>query len=239
MTSVLPSLQEHIPIKLVAFDLDGTLVDSAADIARAVDQALQSLGRRSHGVEQVKAWVGEGLTRLLKRALTGRLDGEPDPGLLMQAREAFRGFYGKGLCVETRPYAGCVETLDALARRYSLACITNKSAEYTEPLLEQLGLRQRFDLVVSGDTLPALKPDPAPLLHTARHFGIQPAACCMVGDSRNDILAARAAGFRAVAVSYGYRQGVDLLALGAETELNSLTELPGWLQGLDSAAARG
>jgi len=227
------------PIKLVAFDLDGTLVDSAADIARAVDLALESLGRRSYGVEQVKDWVGEGLTKLLKRALTGRLDGEPDPELLVQARQAFRGFYRKNLCVETRPYPGCVEALDALAGRTALACITNKSAEYTEPLLERLGLRQRFDLVVSGDTLPALKPDPAPLLHAAHHFGFDPAACCMVGDSRNDVLAAKAAGFRAVAVSYGYRQGADLLALGAETELNSLRELPGWLEGLDSAAAHG
>jgi len=224
-------------IKLVAFDLDGTLVDSASDIARAVDLALESLGRRSHGVDQVKDWVGEGLTKLLKRALTGRMDGEPDPKLLVEAREAFRGFYKRGLCIETRPYPGCVEVLDTLARRYSLACITNKSAEYTEPLLERLGLRQRFDLVVSGDTLHAMKPDAAPLLHTAHHLGIAAGACCMVGDSRNDILAAKAAGFRAVAVAYGYRQGADLLALGAETELNSLTELPVWLAGLDSADA--
>ena len=226
---------EHV--RLIAFDLDGTLVDSAADIARAVDLALESLGRRSHGVAQVKDWVGEGLTKLLKRALTGSLDGEPDPHLLADCRNAFRGFYKRGLCIETRPYPGCTETLDVLARHYSLACVTNKSAEYTEPLLERLGMRQRFDLVVSGDTLPALKPDPAPLLHTARHFGMDPAVCCMVGDSRNDILAAKAAGFRAVAVSYGYRQGADLLALGAETELNSLEELPGWLRGLDGAAA--
>src|SRR6185312_1658742 len=123
------------PIELFAFDLDGTLVDSAADIARAVDLALESLGRRSHGIDQVKDWVGEGLTKLLKRALTGKLDGEPDPELLVEARAAFRVSYTKGLCVETRPYPGCMEMLDVLARRYSLACITNKSAEYTEPLL--------------------------------------------------------------------------------------------------------
>src|SRR6185503_8096516 len=113
-------------------------------------------------------------------------------------------------------------------------CITNKSAEFTEPLLERLGVRHRFDMVVSGDTLPVLKPDPGPLLHAAEHFGFTPARCCMVGDSKNDILAAKAAGFRAVAVSYGYRQGVDLLALGAEVELDSLAELPAWAAGLDS-----
>ena len=216
-----------IPIKLIAFDLDGTLVDSAADIARAVDLALASLGQRSYGVEEVKGWVGEGLTKLLKRALTGELDGEPDPKLLAETRESFRSFYGQGLCIETRLYPGTLEALDALADR-KLACITNKSAEFTEPLLEQLGIRHRFDMVVSGDTLRVLKPDPRPLLHAAERFGLAPSACCMVGDSRNDILAAKAAGFRAVAVSYGYRQGQDLLALGAEVELDSLTELLYW-----------
>src|ERR1700748_3486941 len=104
-------------IKLVAFDLDGTLVDSAGDIARAVDMALVSLGRKPYGVEQVKGWVGEGLSKLLKRALTGKLDGEPDPQLLADCRKAFRGFYEKHLCIDTRPYPGCVEALDALAGR--------------------------------------------------------------------------------------------------------------------------
>jgi phosphoglycolate phosphatase len=91
--------------------------------------------------------------------------------------------------------------------------------------------------VVCGDTLKTLKPDPAPLLYAAAQVGAVPAACCMVGDSRNDILAAKAAGFHAVAVSYGYRQGVDLLALGAQAELNSLVELLPWLEGLAPAAA--
>ena len=225
------------PIKLVAFDLDGTLVDSASDIARAVDRALLELGQRTYGVEEVKGWVGEGLSKLLKRALTGELDGEPDPALLQRCREQFSRFYKEGLCVDTRFYPGALEMLETLARRYRLACITNKAAEYTEPLLKTLGVRERFDVVVSGDTLKALKPDPAPLLYAASHLSLDPVHCCMVGDSRNDILAAKAAGFRAVAVSYGYRQGVDLLALGAETELDSLAELVPWLEGLDSLAA--
>lgn len=225
------------PIKLVAFDLDGTLVDSAADIARAVDRALLELGQRTYGVEEVKGWVGEGLSKLLKRALTGELDGEPDPALLVRCREEFRRFYKETLCVDTRFYPGALEALEALQPRYKLACITNKAAEFTEPLLKMLQVRERFDVVVSGDTLKALKPDPAPLLYAASRFSLDPVHCCMVGDSRNDILAAKAAGFRAVAVSYGYRQGVDLLALGAEVELDSLMELPAWLEGLAPAAA--
>jgi phosphoglycolate phosphatase len=224
-------------IQLVAFDLDGTLVDSASDIARAVDMALLELGQRTHGIEEVKGWVGEGLSTLLKRALTGELDGEPDPALLVRCREEFRRFYKETLCVDTRFYPGTLEALDALKPRYRLACITNKATEYTEPLLKMLQVRERFDVVVCGDTLKTLKPDPAPLLYAAAQVGAVPAACCMVGDSRNDILAAKAAGFHAVAVSYGYRQGVDLLALGAQAELNSLVELLPWLEGLAPAAA--
>lgn len=218
-----------MPIKFIAFDLDGTLVDSASDIARAVDNALQALGQRSYGVQQVQGWVGEGLTRLLKRALTGRLDGEPDPALLERARSEFRRFYADGLSIDSRLYPGAMEALEVLGPRYTLACITNKSAEYTEPLLKALGVRACFAVVVSGDTTPALKPDPRPLLHAASTCGVAPAECCMVGDSRIDMQAARAAGFRAVAVNYGYHQGEDLLAQGGEVLLDSLAELPGWL----------
>ena len=84
---------------------------------------------------------------------------------------------------------------------------------------------------MSGDTLAALKPDPLPLRHAAQHFQLAPAACCMVGDSRNDVLAARTAGFRAVALSHGYHQGEDLLALGAEALFDSIAQLPAWLAG--------
>jgi phosphoglycolate phosphatase len=227
------------PIKLVAFDLDGTLVDSAADIARAVDTALLALGQHSYGVEQVKDWVGEGLTRFLKRAITGEMDGEPDPLLLEQVRAGFSKAYLAQVCVDSRLYPGALEVLDALKACYRIACITNKATEYTGPLLKALGMSDRFELVVCGDTLKVMKPNPAPLLHTAERLGLDPVQCCLVGDSRNDILAAKAAGFRAVAVSYGYHMDDDLRAMGAETELNSLGELLPWLAGLAAGGASG
>jgi len=227
------------PVKLVAFDLDGTLADTASDIARAVDTALVALGQHSYGVEQVKDWVGEGLTRFLKRAITGKMDGEPDPMLLEQVRAGFRKAYLDQVCVDSRLYPGALEVLDSLQGRYRIICITNKATEYTGPLLKALDVSHRFELVVCGDTLKVMKPNPAPLLHAAERLGVDPAHCCMVGDSRNDILAAKAAGFRAVAVGYGYHMDDDLQAMGAETELDSLGELLPWLAGLAAGAPSG
>lgn len=218
-------------VRLVAFDLDGTLVDSAPDIARAVDRMMRELGLPMPGAEQVGRWVGDGATRLIKRALTGSEDGEPEAALLGRGLELFRRAYAEHVYVDSRLYPGTRETLDELKGRYRLACITNKPGQFTAPLLKAVRLDGYFDLVLSGDTLAALKPDPLPLLHAAENFGLKPAACCMVGDSRNDVLAARAAGFRAVALSHGYHQGDDLLALGAEILLASLAELPAWLAG--------
>lgn len=228
-------------IELVAFDLDGTLVDSAPDIVRAVQRAMHEMRRSPPTAEEVCGWVGDGVTKLLKRALTGDLNGEPPPGQLDEARALFRRAYADALCVDSRLYPGALETLELLQQSCQLACITNKAAEFTLPLLKALRIDGHFDLVVSGDSLPAMKPDPLPLLDTAAECGVAPGLCCMVGDSRNDILAARAAGFRAVGVSYGYRQGVDLKALGAEVSLDSLPELPPWLAkaGLAAPGASG
>lgn len=179
--------------------------------------------------------------RLLKRVLTGEKQAEPDPELLLRARATFQRAYSAHLCVDSRLYPGTLELLQALQGRCRLACITNKSSVFTDPLLKLLKLDGYFEMVVSGDTIPALKPDSRPLLHVSEKFGLVPKDCCMVGDSKNDISAARAAGFRAVAVSYGYRQGEDLLALGAEVQFDSLPPLLPWLEraGLAAPAASG
>jgi len=226
-----------VSIKLVAFDLDGTLVDTEPDIAWAVDRMMRELGLPMPGAEQVRRWVGDGATRLIKRALTGSEDGEPDVGLLKRGLDLFRRAYAEHVYVDSRLYPGTRQALDTLVGHYRLACITNKPGQFTAPLLEAVRLDGYFDLVLSGDTLAALKPDPLPLRHAAEHFSLTPAACCMVGDSRNDVLAARAAGFRAVALSHGYHQGEDLIALGAEALFDSIVELPTWLAGLAGAAA--
>jgi len=228
-------------IQLVAFDLDGTLVDSVPDIAFAVHRTVEELGLPPLSDDEVRGWVGDGVTRLLKRVLTGEKLAEPDPRLLEQAMDAFKRAYSAHLCVDSRLYPGTLKLLQALKGRCRLACVTNKSAVFTEPLLAALKLDSYLDLIVSGDTVPALKPDPRPLLYACGRFGLVPADCCMVGDSKNDISAALAAGFRAVALSYGYRQGEDLLALGAEAQFDSLPALLPWLErtGLAGPTASG
>ena len=223
-------------IGLVAFDLDGTLVDSVPDIAFAVDRTLEGLDLPPLGHEQVRGLVGDGVTRLLKRALTADRNGNPDTKQLGRAMALFRRAYSEHLCVDSRLYPGALDMLKALQGRCRLACITNKSAVFTDPLLVALGIDRYFDLTVSGDTLPALKPDPRPLTYAAERFGLAPRGCCMVGDSRNDVLAAKAAGFRAVALSYGYRQREDLMALKPDAQFDSLPELLPWLEGAGLAA---
>lgn len=223
-------------IRLVGFDLDGTLVDSLPDITTAVIQTLQELNLPPLEPSVIRQMVGNGVIRLLKRVLTGERMGEPDTAQLTKVLAHFRRAYTQHLCVESKLYPGVRETLNSLQGRCAVACITNKSTEFTAPLLKALGIDGYFGFVLCGDSLPVMKPDPQPLLHAAVHFDLTPDACCMVGDSRNDIEAARAAQFRAVAVSYGYRQGEDLLALGAEVQFDSMSELLPWLEGLGLAA---
>lgn len=217
-------------LQFVAFDLDGTLVNSVPDIAWAVDQMAGEMAMPLPGFDKVRDWVGDGVRRLVKRALTGERDGEPEPGLYQRGFEAFRRAYREHLAVETCLYPDVREVLERLQTcGLRMACITNKAAEFTAPLLKALDLDKYFDSVLSGDSLAARKPDPLPLLYAAREIGIAPAASCMVGDSRNDILAARAAGFRAVGVRYGY--GGDALDdVRADAWLDALAELPPLLE---------
>ena len=227
-------------IGMVAFDLDGTLVDSVADVAHALNQMLREVDLPAPSGDKIRAWVGDGVRRLVKRALTGTPDGEPDAALYQRGLVTFRRAYGAHLAVETRLYPGARDVLRLLRERdCAIACITNKAAEFTEPLLEALALRSYFGVVLSGDSLTQRKPHPLPLLHAARQFGVTPQQACMVGDSRNDILAARAAGFGAVGVRYGY--GRDLSVLKPDAMLDSLAELPPllekWAAGLAPASA--
>ncbi|TLF45959.1 phosphoglycolate phosphatase [Halomonas urmiana] len=213
-------------IRLVAFDLDGTLIDSVPDLAVAADAALAELGLTPQGEARVHDWVGNGSLTLMARALEAALGGAPDEALLARAHRGFLDHYGRVPCARTRLYPGAREALAALAARgLPLALVTNKPSAFIAPLLEAFGLDGHFALCLGGDSLTAKKPDPAPLLHVAAHFDVSPSACLMVGDSRHDIAAGRAAGFRTLAVPYGYNHGEPVALSRPDGTVESLAEL--------------
>ncbi|MCB1754106.1 MAG: phosphoglycolate phosphatase [Gammaproteobacteria bacterium] len=214
--------------KLVLFDLDGTMVDSVPDLAFSLDATLEKLGLPERGVDAARCWVGNGIERLVKRGLTNHMTEEPDPELFSKAIAIFRDVYADNASRLSRVYPGVEEGLQYLqAQGIHRACVTNKAERFTGPLLEALGLAPYLEIVISGDTLPKNKPDPMPLLHVAKHFGIACADCVMVGDSRHDIAAARAAGFQAVAVPYGYNHGDDIADAGPDVIIQSIADLAG------------
>jgi phosphoglycolate phosphatase len=211
---------------MVLLDLDGTLVDSVPDLAFCVDAMMGRLGRPAHGEAAVRNWVGNGVERLVKRALVGQLDGEPTAEDYARAYPLFLDLYAEHTSGRSKAYPGVREGLDFLrAAGYPLACVTNKAAQFTEPLLADLGLRDYFSLVISGDSLPEKKPHPLPLQHAAGHFGVAPSDALMVGDSVNDVTAARAAGFAIVCVSYGYNHGRDIRDAAPDAVIDSLAEI--------------
>jgi len=200
----------NAPRGLALFDLDGTLVDSAPDIADAVDRALTACGRAPIGEALVRDYIGNGASRLIHRALTGVRDRDADTTLHAEAFDAFLGFYQERLCVRTRVYDGVPDVLSTLAADgWRLGCITNKPGRFTVPLLAALELDHHFGIVLSSDSLPRKKPDPEPLLHAAATLGIGLADTVMIGDSAADLDAAAAAGVAAICVSYGYAGELD------------------------------
>ena len=212
--------------EMILIDVDGTLVDSVPDLAFCVDSMMTQLGRAPWGEERVRDWVGNGVERLVKRALVGKLKGEPEEADFERAYPIFLDLYAENTSKRSCLYPGVREGIDLLkAGGYKLGCVTNKAAQFTEPLLRELGLYDDFSIVISGDTLAQKKPDPAPLLHAAEFFGCQPENALMIGDSVSDVAAARAAGFQIVCMSYGYNHGVDIREAAPDAVIDALDEI--------------
>ena len=211
---------------MILIDVDGTLVDSAPDLAYCVDEMMKRLGRAPWGEGRVREWVGNGVERLVRRALVGQLDGEPGDEDFTKAYPVFLELYADNTSKRSRLFPGVREGLDWFRdREYRLGCVTNKAERFTVPLLNDLGLLDAFEIVISGDTLPVKKPDPGPLLHAARFFGVAPDEAWMIGDSVSDVKAARAAGFRIVCLSYGYNHGMDIRDSDPDAVIDSLADI--------------
>ena len=220
-------MSKHFPlnIKAVVIDLDGTLLDTAPDLARAAELMMAELGLPAVPVETVKTYIGNGVSRLVKRVLTGDMDAEPDAALFDKAIAIYQRHYGEHVADLSRPFPGVVEGLKAMKEAgYRLACITNKAEQFTVPLLLATHLHGYFELILSGDTLPKRKPDPLPLLHACERFGIQPNELLLIGDSLNDTQAARAAGSHVFCVPYGYNRGRPVTELDLDAVVPSLLE---------------
>lgn len=212
--------------RLVMFDLDGTLIDSVPDLAEAVDRMLAELGRPSAGMEKVRDWVGNGARVLVRRALADDIDhAGVSETQTEEALARFLDIYAD--CHNlTALYPGVHELLEALSTAaVELAVVTNKPERFVAPLLEQVGLGGYFRWIIGGDTLPQQKPDPAALLQVMRLADVTAAQSLFVGDSRNDVLAARAAGVPCVAVSYGYNHGRPIAEEEPSLVVDSLAEL--------------
>lgn len=215
----------HFPIGVAAIviDLDGTLLDSAPQLAEAANRMLREIDYAPVSQELLASYIGNGIGWLVKRALTGEMHATPDAALYEHALPIFQKHYAD-LLLDSKPYDGAIEGLEAMrAAGFRLGCITNKSARFTGPLLEGTGLAKYFDIVVSGDTLPEKKPHPLPLQYAAKFFGVPVEKLLVIGDSLNDTLAARAAGCPIFCVPYGYNRGEPVETLDMDAVINNLS----------------
>jgi phosphoglycolate phosphatase len=186
---------------VLLFDLDGTLVNSAPDLALAVNRTLQDIGRNTFDTHTIHHWVGNGAKVLIERALSSSASNDEalDETLVQEALAIFLAHYEQCLCVESVLYEDVQEGIHSFKKAgFRLAIITNKPAKFIHPIINGLGLAGMFELFIGGDTLPEKKPHPAPLLFALEQLNVTAEQCLMIGDSKNDILAAKAANIASV-----------------------------------------
>lgn len=213
-------------VAAVIIDLDGTLLDTAADLVAAANAMRGDLGMGELPAQQIVSYVGKGAEMLVHRAMTAQADGRVSPEVFTAAHERFLLRYHEHNGRSAVLYPGVCEGLRAMqSQGLRLACVTNKPEAFTLPLLRRTGLAEYFELIVSGDTLRLRKPDPMQLLYVAEQFVLVPAQVLAVGDSGNDALAARAAGMPVVAVPYGYNEGKPIIDLDVDAIVSGLDEL--------------
>jgi phosphoglycolate phosphatase len=213
-------------VDAVAFDLDGTLLDTIGDLAAAVNALLAEQGWRALPTTTVRDLVGKGMANLIDRAVAAArgapLARDEAPALLARYQVIYAGLLG----THTRAYPGALQALLALrARGLKLAVVTNKATRFVAPHLAHAGMAGCFDAVVGGDDAAAKKPDPAPLVLAAANLRVAPVRMLMVGDSGNDVAAARAAGCPVVVVPHGYNEGRPVQELASDGIVDSLVAL--------------
>jgi phosphoglycolate phosphatase len=209
------------------FDLDGTLLDSLPDLTSAVDRMLLELKLPPAGIERVRGWIGDGARQLVREALQFA-QGEADADALDIALQIYQRHYDACCTDQSRLFPAVLPALRHWRERgVPMACVTNKGARFTDPLTAHFQLCELLSVIVGGDTLPQRKPDPAPLLFACEQLQVRPELAVMIGDSRNDVLAARAAGMAVVCVDYGYNHGRPIADERPDLIVDSLLALIG------------
>ena len=215
-------------IKLIAFDLDGTLLDSVPDLAVAADKTVLALGYPSVSEEQVRDYVGNGADVLITRALSGSITISPDLDLDLQvkARELFDNYYEQGEHKLSHLYSQVKETLVQLHQAgFTMALVTNKPSKFVPDVLEKHHIDSFFSDVIGGDTFAEKKPDPTALNWLLNKYHLQPQEMLMVGDSKNDILAAKNAGCLSFGLTYGYNHGEPISASAPDFVSDNIADL--------------
>ena len=215
-------MSDQRPSRLVVFDFDGTLADTWRDIATALNQTLADAGLAAVGGPDVRFWIGEGAMKLLERAVP---EEERDADSLAALFESFRGHYDRCLLDTTEPYRGIVDCLDALAGN-PLAVASNKPTRFLPRVIDGLGLKGYFRIVLGGDTLEVQKPDPRVLAHVVAQLETAPDQVWMVGDSAIDIETGRNSGARTVGCAWGLRGRDELRDARPDFLVESPREIP-------------
>ncbi|MFA5520505.1 MAG: phosphoglycolate phosphatase [Castellaniella sp.] len=219
------------PIRAALFDLDGTLLDTLADIAASANAMLAELGLASLPAAHIRDIIGKGSAHMVGRLLEHQRPG--DPANAAQADAALAHYLAHYRRINGRhasPYPGVHEGLKAFADQgMRLGVVTNKLTEFTRPLLEKTGLAHHFQVIVCGDTCARRKPDPMPVLHACNSLDMAPAQTVLIGDSVNDTTAGRAAGTHVLAVPYGYNEGKQVHALDVDAIVSSIDAAAQWV----------
>lgn len=215
-------------INTFLFDLDGTLVDSVPDLATALNQTLNDYQLPTYNRQTIRHWVGNGARVLVERGLSGNAEAVHNytSSEIDAALKKFLFYYRTLETKSTVLYDGVFSTLHALKEQgFTLALITNKPSEFIEPILSSFSIYSLFSLTIGGDSLAEKKPSSLPLLHACEQLGVSPSQCVMVGDSKNDIVAAKAANIKSVGLTYGYNYGESISTYNPNWVLDSFSEI--------------
>lgn len=209
----------------IAFDLDGTLVDSAPGLADAVDLALKEFGLPAAGVERLSTWIGNGADVMVERAVRWA-EGDMSPEFCQNVRDRFDHYYAETAASGSKLYPQVKQTLAALKEKgVPMGLITNKPTPFVAPLLNSLDIAEYFTVVIGGDDVAQKKPHPAPMYLMLAKLGLRASELVFVGDSRNDIQAAQAAGCRCVGLTYGYNYGESIALSKPDRVLEHFADL--------------